>query len=772
MENQFKEQHFERKKSIIQCLQDAEQFLTEHGHPEEASRIAVQRNNLEKGEFSIFVVGEFSAGKSTFLNALMRERILPSFSKETTATINFLRHKDKAENGESGCVHYTDGRTETFRSADLKTISKYVSTKSDFINVAKSVKYLDLFLDSRFLEGNVTLVDTPGLNGIAEGHRDMTMEQIEKSSAGIFLFDANKPGSHSDFEFLGELQKRIKNIIFVLNKIDNIKKSEGETVESVIQKLKENYKTMFPEAETIPEIWAVAAYPALVARSHTKMDYNGKTEFTSNEREEFEKNSHMREFEDRLWRFLTQGEKTRQELLSPIVQLISQLSNIKESYDTELSLLKGSVDKSEIEAKQIELEQALANLSETLSQETTDVRSRIRDAEKEFEEAVKSGCQEIEDRISRSFDNFTSIDEIEPENQENKIKKQLVNTIMAAYDAYLNALNEIVETRTTEVLDLVNEGFSNSISASLNQKLKLTSFEVGLEDYEKQQDALQAEIDKLSVEVESATNNKWKQMELQQKRNKKEKELESLRERKDNYVELSSSRIPSIQRYTEQDYEKEKRSGVLGAIKTFFVGEKYRPVERTMTDDTEYRRYMEERTGILKNYDEQIQKAEEELGKLEDVHLEAAEKILNHKNELLRQKRAEKERRDEIFAKKMKETSEKQLRKQKVEVLEFAAQLCQDCLDETAKKFREERKSRTQTILELIAGKITRQIELKKQELEHLQNQNQQAVQERDERISEIEKENQQIEDLLFRATGLQGEIESIRTDIIMQEEL
>ena len=638
--------------------------------------------------------------------------------------------------------------------------------------MAKSVKYLDLFLDSRFLEGNVTLVDTPGLNGIAEGHRDMTMEQIEKSSAGIFLFDANKPGSHSDFEFLGELQKRIKNVIFVLNKIDNIKKSEGETVESVIQKLKENYKTVFPEAETIPEIWAVAAYPALVARSHTEMEYNNKTEFTSKEREEFEKNSHMREFEDRLWRFLTQGEKTRQELLSPIVQLISQLSNIKESYDTELSLLKGSVDKSEIEAKQIELEQALANLSETLSQETTDVRSRIRDAEKEFEEAVKSGCQEIEDRISRSFDNFTSIDEIEPENQENKIKKQLVNTIMAAYDAYLNALNEIVETRTTEVLDLVNEGFSNSISASLNQKLKLTSFEVGLEDYEKQQDALQAEIDKLSVEVESATNNKWKQMELQQKRNKKEKELESLRERKDNYVELSSSRIPSIQRYTEQDYEKEKRSGVLGAIKTFFVGEKYRPVERTMTDDTEYRRYMEERTGILKNYDEQIQKAEEELGKLEDGHLEAAEKMLNHKNELLRQKRAEKERRDEIFAKKMKETSEKQLRKQKAEVLEFAAQLCQDCLDETAKKFREERKSRTQTIVELIAGKITRQIELKKQELEHLQNQNQQAVQERDERISEIEKENQQIEDLLFRATGLQGEIESIRTDIIMQEEL
>ena len=309
MENQLKEQYLVRKQNVIQCLLDAENFLKDE-YPEKADKLAVQRSNLEKGEFSISVVGEFSAGKSTFLNALMRERILPSFTKETTATINFLRHREKAENGESGCVHYKEGHTEPFHSADLKTISRYVSTSSDSVDVAKSVAYLDLFLDSRFLEGNVTLVDTPGLNGIAEGHRDMTLEQIEKSSAGIFLFDANKPGSHSDFEFLGELQKRIKNVILVLNKIDNIKKSEGETVESVIAKLKENYKAVFPEAETIPEIWPVAAYPALTARSSTEMEYHGKTEFTPEERQKFEKISHMSEFEDRLWKFLTQGEKT------------------------------------------------------------------------------------------------------------------------------------------------------------------------------------------------------------------------------------------------------------------------------------------------------------------------------------------------------------------------------------------------------------------------------------------------------------------------------
>lgn len=79
------------------------------------------------------------------MNALMGEKILPSFTKETTATINFLRHKNKAENGESGTVFYNDGHQGKLRNADFATISKYVSTESASVDVAKSVNHLDLY---------------------------------------------------------------------------------------------------------------------------------------------------------------------------------------------------------------------------------------------------------------------------------------------------------------------------------------------------------------------------------------------------------------------------------------------------------------------------------------------------------------------------------------------------------------------------------------------------------------------------------------------------
>lgn len=95
--NQYQAEHLKRKEEIMEWLKNAERFCEEELQnpdmlPEEKEEyekvkkaITGQRENLEKDEFSIVLVGEFSAGKSTFLNALMGERLLPSFSSETTA---------------------------------------------------------------------------------------------------------------------------------------------------------------------------------------------------------------------------------------------------------------------------------------------------------------------------------------------------------------------------------------------------------------------------------------------------------------------------------------------------------------------------------------------------------------------------------------------------------------------------------------------------------------------------------------------------------------
>ena len=71
-------------------LKDILKFYSENGYTAEEKIIADFIDMLQKEEFSIVIVGEFSVGKSTFLNALMGEKILPSYSDETTATVTCL----------------------------------------------------------------------------------------------------------------------------------------------------------------------------------------------------------------------------------------------------------------------------------------------------------------------------------------------------------------------------------------------------------------------------------------------------------------------------------------------------------------------------------------------------------------------------------------------------------------------------------------------------------------------------------------------------------
>lgn len=80
MGNTYKEQYLKNKEQICTCLDHAIAFMDELGDESRKNSLMKQKKDLENGEFTIVVVGEFSAGKSTFLNALMGKKLLPSFT--------------------------------------------------------------------------------------------------------------------------------------------------------------------------------------------------------------------------------------------------------------------------------------------------------------------------------------------------------------------------------------------------------------------------------------------------------------------------------------------------------------------------------------------------------------------------------------------------------------------------------------------------------------------------------------------------------------------
>lgn len=759
--SEYKEKHMEKKNEILACLNEAKAFLCENEFEHEAEVISDGIQKLESGEFSIAVVGEFSAGKSTLLNALMGEKILPSFTDETTATVNYLRHKNLASGNECGEVVYNDGTSEKIYSADLETVSKFVCTTSD-VDVAKNVDHLDLYLDSKFLEGNVTLVDTPGLNGIAEGHKEITMDQIERSSAGIFMFNANKPGSRSDFEFLTELRKNVDgaSIILLLNMIDTIKKSEGETVETVIQKLKDNYRKVYPDVKTIPEIWPVAAYPALIARSKmNNFDYNGRNgNFSKEEKEKFEELSQMKAFEDRLWKFLTQGEKAKQELMAPINQLVAQLDSIKKNLNTQLDILEGSVDKDSIEEQKLELDKGLASLQEKLDSITKDMKKDVSEAEADFVHEVRAEIERFSNSYSNSIANFEDIEEIDSAYVENHIKRRFKDIVTDAYENYCGRIREIMAHNVADITDELNATLSDSMDIKISSELEIKSVKTSLEDFEKVCADYKKQIEEQDKIINDAEDDLIKVMAASRNKEMLEKQLSSKRDAMQSFEENSQMYMP----------KGVKKQGEPYVLKVGWF--KKQVIYPEVIDYSDRDKYIAEQSVIRNRYESEIQKLEEEINRIPDSEVELRQKAFERKEKKRSELKAELNAYQEKFAADIKMKCKVALEVAKKTILNYLEEAKEDYIKEVKKEFKNRRTIQLTTMEQLIGQSVISKIEIKKKEIELLENKLKDAVNERDSSVQRLRTQLEGVNELMKKALDLESDVDSIRVDVIKEQ--
>lgn len=212
--------------SDLSSLKELEQIT---GFKEELNRL---KKRLSDNEFRIAVVGEFSSGKSTFINALLGKDILSHATTETTAVLTrIINVMPTDKRCGTGKIYMRNGTTTIIKNLD--NLKEYTTTKSDKYNVvdeiAKVELYLSLLNDSR----PIVIVDTPGLNGTASGHKEQTVEIIKEAHACLYLLP-KRGFSDTDNESLQYLSKYQGSFIFIQNFIDTFNASEGETAESKI----------------------------------------------------------------------------------------------------------------------------------------------------------------------------------------------------------------------------------------------------------------------------------------------------------------------------------------------------------------------------------------------------------------------------------------------------------------------------------------------------------------------------------------------------------
>lgn len=196
---------------------------------------------IKNERFHLVVLGEFNHGKSTFVNALLGDDVLPTGITPTTAAINHVVYADQAY----ARATLADGGVQEVNAADL---AQWVTVGG---GREKDVAFVEVGHPTELLRNNITLVDTPGVNDLNEQRAEITYGYVPRADAVIFLLDAGQALKDSEREFLSShvLEGSRDRMIFVLGKMDLL--SSGEKT-AVLDYVKKGLTRFVPEPVVFP----------------------------------------------------------------------------------------------------------------------------------------------------------------------------------------------------------------------------------------------------------------------------------------------------------------------------------------------------------------------------------------------------------------------------------------------------------------------------------------------------------------------------------------
>lgn len=177
--------------------------------PQLLEKVIAARERLAR-PLTIAIMGEFSAGKSTFVNALLGEAVAPMGVLPTTNTINVFRRGT----GRGARVHYRDGSISTVSAGELDPYLRNLDDKE-----ADRIRHLEIDRVGERM-GDAAVVDTPGLNALDEYHEKVARAFIEEADAVVWIFSATQGGTATEAGILKELREGGRKVLGVLNKVD------------------------------------------------------------------------------------------------------------------------------------------------------------------------------------------------------------------------------------------------------------------------------------------------------------------------------------------------------------------------------------------------------------------------------------------------------------------------------------------------------------------------------------------------------------------------
>lgn len=346
------------------------------------------KSRVEDPVLTIAMVGEFSSGKSTLINAFVRKSLLKTAAWATTSTSIFI---EKTDSEFSVTVSFLDKKIEAseadygelldevrkYSNSDIQSIDELVQTLTSHQEIANQIDTIFLEVPDSSIPKGIRLIDTPGINpgdDSARGHLEITTRITQEiADMSIVVFPAYAPISATLEHFMQEHLKRyLHRSIFVISKMDDEPEYTRQEIESyvrerLVSKLKLHNPLVFSES-------AIAMLPV--------------KKIPLSKQHEWEKwQDEFIAFEDRIWTELEAKKETiiSEHLYFRLFPILIELQDLLKLHKEKLIESKEAVQQERITTVNL-----LSQLTQFLQQSSFDAKSKVEKSIKQVDNRVKN----------------------------------------------------------------------------------------------------------------------------------------------------------------------------------------------------------------------------------------------------------------------------------------------------------------------------------------------------------------------------------------------
>ena len=314
-------QYEQAKFAMAEIIRVAEAVDTKDHELLNASRDLLMR--IADDRFNLMLVGRFSRGKSTLINAILGAAHLPTGILPLTSVITTVRYGSRTQ----VVLNFTESRFR--QEIPLARLGEYVTQQSNPGNV-KNVAYAEIELPVELLRRGVFFVDSPGLGSAIVENTQTTERFFPEADAFVLITSFDSPLSDEENRALHRIRQTGKTLFVIVNKQDTVAEDERGQVLDYVKGQLERFS--FQRA---PQIFSVSARQGLEAKLSQDSGLLGS--------------SGILRFEEELLRFLT--EERAEAFLSSMYERIEDfllqrqrsenLSERRSSYESLLERLRG-----------------------------------------------------------------------------------------------------------------------------------------------------------------------------------------------------------------------------------------------------------------------------------------------------------------------------------------------------------------------------------------------------------------------------------------------